>query len=106
AYELAGVVVQVGLHGVAPSAPRVLAVLCVAAEALAELEGAAVAQVRDAPGNAEAAVRPVPRRRVVVVAALPAGVVADRGELRGGPADLVGRGGGRAGQQAQPRHAV
>ena len=40
------------------------------------------------------------------MAAAPPGIAADRGELRRGPPDLVRRGGGRAGHQEQPFHAV
>ena len=95
--QLVGVVVEVGGDG----EPAV--VLDLAAEALAELEGAPVGQVRDPAGDAQPRDRGIGER---VVAAGPARVGPDRRLLRRLGADLVGGGDGARGQEEQRGDAV
>ena len=95
--ELVGVVVEVGGDG----EPAV--VLHLVAEALSELERAAVGQVRDPAGDAEPVDGRIGQR---VVAAGPARVGPDGGLLGGLGADLVGGGHRAGGEEEQRRHPV
>ena len=83
-------VVEIGLDGVAPPFPGVLAVLVVTAEAGGKLRLAAVGDVSDPPRHTQAAVGAVTGPGVVVVATSPAGVGPDGVQLRHGPGDLLG----------------
>src|SRR5690606_17623584 len=104
--QLVGVVVEVGLHLVAAGPPRVLAVLRAAAETGLQLRLAAVGDVGEPPGGAQPGVRALPRGGVVVVAAAPARVRADRVQLHRGERDLLGAGRRRGGEQQQRARAV
>ena len=97
AADLAGVVVEVALDGVAATAPEgVLGALGHPAEAVMQLQLAAVGDVGDAAGDPEPVIGP-PALLVVVAAAEPR-VAADRQQLGLAPGNLLGRRVGGRGQ--------
>src|SRR5699024_11780648 len=107
--QLAGLVVQVRLHGEPPGhrqvlAPRVLAGLGAVGEPLVQLELAPVAQVRDPAGDTESGHGSAPG--AVVSALLPVRVRGDGHDLRRLHADLVGGGAGADGQDTPRPRAI
>ena len=102
--QLAGVVVQVGFHLVAPAHRRVLLALVAPPEALIELGGAAVGRVRQRPRQAESPYRS--HRVGVVVAVEEEGVGHDRQLLQVAPGQLVGGRRGARGHQRQVTHPL
>ena len=103
--ELAGLVVEVGLHRVTTARTGVLTRLRLATEPAVHLLTGAVGDLGDPARHAQA-VDGALAAGVVIVAAEPRRVGGDGRQLRGTPGDLVPAGGGGAGQDDEGAHPV